>query len=266
MAIDTTKGLPSFSEMYAAMKNQGSLGEALKSGFEGYQSGVKANMAADTARSEQELRAAQAQEALAKAKSLGVPKEARILLSSLPQEAQDMLVGQSDENGTVAKASAMMAYSTTEQGKKYKTIEDKLLLQQKLVDLQGQLNIERSKNAEHERRRKEGEAAQQARSAVLTSTPKEGPTVGEQVRADLAGVLPPAIGKYIKPGSVEQAILRTEALKGSSQAGGNTPIEDALMNIDEEVIQVMQSNGTPATIYRKNLAEAQKRDPGLTVK
>ena len=60
MAIDTTRGLPSFSEMYNAYKNQGSIGDAIKAGTEGFTS-------ARAAKAKSTLEAANANEANAHA-------------------------------------------------------------------------------------------------------------------------------------------------------------------------------------------------------
>lgn len=61
MAIDATKGLPSFSEMYAAYKNRASLGDALQSGLQGYEKGVGMAQQGEKISSEADYHRAQAE-------------------------------------------------------------------------------------------------------------------------------------------------------------------------------------------------------------
>lgn len=67
MPIDSTRNLPSFSEMYNAQKNQGSLADVLRAGQQGFQSAQSAQMKAKEVEAETKLKAAQASEALSKA-------------------------------------------------------------------------------------------------------------------------------------------------------------------------------------------------------
>lgn len=67
MAIDATRGLPSFSEMYGAYKNRGGLADAINAGVSGFESGMKMTSDKKQAQAEIALKNAQAQEALGKA-------------------------------------------------------------------------------------------------------------------------------------------------------------------------------------------------------
>lgn len=64
MAINSTRGLPSFSEMYSAFKNKGSLGETLQAGVEGYKTGVEMKRKNAAQESQSALEQAQAKKAL----------------------------------------------------------------------------------------------------------------------------------------------------------------------------------------------------------
>lgn len=67
MAIDATRGLPSFSEMYTAFKNRGGLAEAITGGLGAYYEGKAAKGKAEESAAEIELKRAQAKKALAEA-------------------------------------------------------------------------------------------------------------------------------------------------------------------------------------------------------
>lgn len=113
MAIETTRGLPSFSEMYSAFKNRGSLGDAITAGTQAF-TGARA------ARSKSDLEAANAEEALAHADVYkrqaqgGIEK--RIPLAALPEGAKEALAAYADEMGTITESQAKIYLSNTAQG------------------------------------------------------------------------------------------------------------------------------------------------------
>lgn len=67
MAIDATRGLPSFSEMYSAFKNRGGLADAITAGFQGFESGRAGAAKAQESAANVELTRAKAKEAMANA-------------------------------------------------------------------------------------------------------------------------------------------------------------------------------------------------------
>ena len=67
MAINSTRNLPSFSEMYSAFKNRGGLGETIQTGVNAFNQGMEAQSKAN-------LQSAEAEKARADAKKASMPK------------------------------------------------------------------------------------------------------------------------------------------------------------------------------------------------
>lgn len=87
MAINPTRNLPSFSEMYSAFKNRGGLGETLQTGVNAFNSGMEAAGKA-------KLQAAETKKAEAEAKKASMPKsEGVVRIDQIvdPKEKADLL-------------------------------------------------------------------------------------------------------------------------------------------------------------------------------
>ncbi len=145
MAIDTTRGLPSFSEMYSAFKNKGNLGEVLKAGVTGYND-------ATNDRSKRDLQAAEAEKNRAEAKKASMPKSEGVVRIDQILDANEKAAlaqyAQPNEQGLlVVPISTYNAVTKRSQG-------------QDALDLKNQLVLEQSKSAEER-------AANQARLAKV---------------------------------------------------------------------------------------------------
>jgi hypothetical protein len=93
MALNVNRNLPSFSEMFSAMQNKDSLAEAIKSGYQGYLSGVESTRKGRESEAEIELKSAQAKEALSKANADPMKDytDIRALAPNLTKEQYDTL-------------------------------------------------------------------------------------------------------------------------------------------------------------------------------
>lgn len=133
MAIDPTRGLPSFSEMYNAYKNQGSLGDSIKAGTEGF-------MSARAAKAKSDLEGANSREADAHARYYdaqatgGITK--KVSAASLTDEVRNKLAaaGAIDADGNVSEASAKVAMQGSKQEGDANAMSEKLAHQQELFE------------------------------------------------------------------------------------------------------------------------------------
>jgi hypothetical protein len=93
MALDSTHGLPSFSEMYSAYKNKGGLADVINAGFSGYERGSELARKNKETQAEAELKSAQAKEALSKANKdpMADYMDIRSLASGLSKPQYDAL-------------------------------------------------------------------------------------------------------------------------------------------------------------------------------
>ncbi len=125
MAINATRGLPSFSEMYSAFKNRGSLGEALQGGFKAYDEGRAAT-------SKENLQASEAEKNRAEAKAKSAPKEAFVRLDQIldPKEKQDLAqyATPNDQGVMVLPVSTYNAVTKRGQGQETLELKNQLAL------------------------------------------------------------------------------------------------------------------------------------------
>lgn len=144
MAINSTRNLPSFSEMYSAFKNRGGLGDALQAGVTGFNEGA-------AAQSKENLQASEAEKNRAEAKAKAAPKEGVIRLDQIldpkEKEALAQYASPNEQGLLVLPISTYNAVTKRGQG-------------QEALDLKNQLVLEQAKAAEER-------AANQARLAKV---------------------------------------------------------------------------------------------------
>lgn len=225
MALDATRGLPSFSEMLSAFRNRGSLADGLKAGLAGYEKGVGMAAAEKKAASDQRLQGAQTEEALAKAESLrsGGTKK-RIPLAALPEAAKTALAAYADEAGTVAEEAAKIYLSTTEQGGKNDRANEMLKLQQERLAAEQKAAEERAAlQAELTRVREESGVASRelnaAKTVAETTSRAEAPTMLE------SGIISP-VKEFITGDPLSSVLAQRQnkaAMEKLSQTGGISP-------------------------------------------
>lgn len=232
--IETTRGLPSFSEMYNAFRNRGNLGQAINAGVEGY-FGQKSEM------SKEALNAANAKEANAhadyyKSQATG-GTEKRIPLAALPEGAKMALGQYADAQGTVTESQAKIYLANTAQGaaadkaandldlrtknleQQTKHQQEMAVVQQQLADLKAAL----------------GQSGQELSAAqtVANTTKGASPSLVEKGMG-LAGQLAtkmgaPKIGEMITPDEVikaNQNAAAMEKLQGISKIPTQIPVAD----------------------------------------
>lgn len=145
--IETTRGLPSFSEMYAAFKNKGSIADSINAGVGGYFEGKKEQ--ADVNKKNAEAVEAKSHGKYYDAQvNGGIDK--KVPLASLSDEARAKLAPYVDANGMIPEAAAKVYLSTTAQGQaadkatselelKQKALEEQTKHQKEMTDIQQQL-------------------------------------------------------------------------------------------------------------------------------
>lgn len=138
MAIDATRGLPSFSEMLSAFRNRGSLASALNAGVQGVEKGIGIAQTGAKNASQQRLETAQTGEAEAHgryydAQAAGGAQK-KVPLAALPESIKPQLAAYVDAEGNVPEAAAKVALATTEQGGKAERAAEMLKVQQEALD------------------------------------------------------------------------------------------------------------------------------------
>lgn len=270
MAIDATRGLPSFSEMLTAFRNKGSLADTLKAGLAGYEKGVGIKAAAAKEASEASLRAAQAEEAKAKAESLRTPKAKRVPLAALPETIKPSLAPYVDSEGMVPEEAAKVALGTTKQGQDADAASRELKLREDaLAQRIEAAKKEAELRAEINRIREESGAASRELNAAKTVAETTG-------RMDSPPLLEKAIISPIKEaltGDPTAAVLAQRqnkaAMEKLAQTGGITPQPQAMPApaprpspnpagsknpLRNRAIQELQAAGAPVT--EANIQEA----------
>lgn len=166
MAIDPTRNLPSFSEMYQAYKNRGGLGQALQGGLNAY-TGQKKQVA------EESKDNASAQQSLAEASyyknKANSPAEKKVPVSALPQQVQSSVLPYADEQGLVPLSVAQVASGTNKQGLDASAKEKELAAREAALTEAERHNKERDAlQAELNNTKQQLGAAQQELSAANT--------------------------------------------------------------------------------------------------
>jgi hypothetical protein len=202
MAIDSTKGLPSFSEMYSAYKNRGGLGDVINAGVSGYYD-------AKAAKSKENLQASEAEKNRAAAKKDLMPKEEGVIrLDQIldPKEKQDLMqyAKPNDQGLLVLPISTYNAVTKRGQG-------------QEALDLKNQLTLAQQQQAE--------ERAKNAQELTRI----------QQEKADLQAQLGPRAQELSatsrlaeEAGKVDAPTLLQRGVSGVKEAFGGKPLESVL--------------------------------------
>ena len=234
MAIDTTRGLPSFSEMYNAYKNQGSIGDAIKAGTEGFTS-------ARAAKAKSTLEAANANEANAhadyyKSQAAG-GTEKRIPLAALPEGAKAALGQYADANGSVTESQAKIYLANTAQGAASEKATNELNLRTQALEQQTKHQQEMAAVNQQlaDLKAALGQSGQELSAAqtVANTTKGAAPSLAEKGMG-LAGTLvskmgAPKLGEMITPDEVIKAQQNAEAvskLSGIAKMSHEIPPRD----------------------------------------
>lgn len=185
MAIDPTRGLPSFTEMYNAYKNRGSLGDAVNAGVSGF-------MEAKAATSKQAKEAAETQEATSHAKWYETQAKGggqkTVSAASLPDEVRERLAkaGAIDEQGNTLESSAKIAMQGTKQESDAASAADKLAAQMAAFEQKKAHDAEVSKiTAERDADRAKFTGNQQemdaARTVANVTSKETPPGIGDKI-------------------------------------------------------------------------------------
>lgn len=270
MALDATRGLPSFSEMLQAFRNRTSLGETLQAGLAGYEKGVGLAAKSKEAASEADLRTAQADEARAKAESLraGGTKK-RVPLAALPESIKPQLAAYVDAEGMVPEEAAKVALGTTEQGRKTESATKELELRQKAFEEQQRSAKEREDmqaqiQALREELGRRGQDITAARAVAETAGKVEPPTLLERGASFIKeGVTGQPLDAVLAERQRQAATQKLSELSGITPNQPMTPAPTRSAprpapapagNMREQAIKELQAAGAPVT--EANIAEA----------
>lgn len=241
MAIDPTRNLPSFSEMYSAFRNQGSIGDAINAGTKGFTD-------ARAAKSKSALEAANAQEATAHAKyyesQASSGGEKRLDPGTLGPEAAAALNPYVGPDGKVSDAVAKLYLQKTGQSAAGEKAANDLALKQQMFEqnTKHQQEMQTVQQQLADLKAALGQSGQElsATTTVANSTKGANPSL-VQKGMGLAGALvskmgAPNLGEAMTPDEVIKAQQNAAALEKLSGIG----------KIDHQ-IPVAERGVTPST-------------------
>lgn len=261
MAINSTRGLPSFAEMYEAYKNRGSLGQSLQAGVEGLKSGIEIARKGKETDAEAKLKNAQALKAETDAKR---PKEGFIRIDQIidPREKADLAqyATANEEGVLVVPQSTYNAVTKRGQGAETLDLKAKLAAQQAEADA-ARIKAEQERLALQQELGPRAQATSAAKGLGELASKVDAPTIPNRILSfgkETIGMEPTAA--VLAERQRQAAAKRLEELQGNASAS----IVDTATGLGPDplrtqAIQELNAAGMPTTEANINEAMRQLR-------